>query len=287
MLAVVDPGRRHRSPGRRDRGRRRRGRVGRSRQRAAGAGGGDGGRRRARRRAHQPRVPPRRAGRHVRRPRRVRAGRRPPLQRRRPGRARRRGRPGAAAARMVPLPREDGDGRGRGAVGRPLRQLPAQRRSRGPASTWAATSQLRVRSATDPSRRRRAPAWSGVRASPTSAAARRARARLLRDAGHLPRPALGGRGARPRARATRCVLAAPATSTPSGDRPCPSVAAARPPGSLAAVRPATTLTLALLLVAILVAGVVSLFASERRRFIAAARPTRRDHAGRGGNGRAA
>ena len=142
VLAVVDPGRRHGAAGDRRRGRRRRRRARRARQRPAGPGRGDHRRRRAGRRAHQPRLPPRRAGVDVRRAGRLRPGRRPPLQRRRPRRARpaRRHRP-ADAGHGRPAPRGGRRHPRRGAVGRPVRQLPAQhrpRRARPPASTCGA-----------------------------------------------------------------------------------------------------------------------------------------------------
>ena len=187
VLAVVDPG------------------VGTSRRAVAievagGAGvlvGPDNGllapgrrdrrRRRAGRRAHEPRPPPPGAGRDVRRPRRVRPGRRPPLQRRRPRRAgpARRSRPadaghGPAATRGV---RRDPH---RGAVGRPVRQLPAQRRPRRPHARRRRVvrddrRRAPRRQAGDDVRASSVPARSGSCSTPTACTALGAR------------PALGGR----------------------------------------------------------------------------------------------
>ena len=237
------PRRRHRAAGRGGRGRRRRGRARRPRQRAAGAGGGDGRRRRAGRRAHQRRrtscdAPGATfAGRDVFAP-----GRRPPLQRRRPRRARRAGRPGRRCCPgMVPLARpEDGGARRRGAVGRPLRQRPAQRRPRRPrpAGATACASGCGEASVAPPSPR------------PYGDARRRGDrpgGRLLRAAGRGARPPLGGRRAGPRPgrrRAARAPLDDEGDGRPTG-RPRPMATAARAPaahaGSLPrSVRPATT-----------------------------------------------
>ena len=132
VLAVVDPGVGTAARGDRRRGRRRRRRARRPRQRAAGPRRRHRRRRRAGRRADQPGVPPRR-----------RAGRRSPV-----ATCSRRSPPTSATAStspssarsldtallmpgMVALPREEDDGIARrGPLGRPVRQLPAQRRPR-------------------------------------------------------------------------------------------------------------------------------------------------------------
>ena len=204
-----------------------------------------------------PDVPPRRARRDVRRPRRLRPGRRPPVQRRRPRRARRpRSTPTLLLPGIVPLPRDEGDGLARrGAVGRPLRQLPAQRRPR------RARRLGRRGVAVARRRRRRASPRSATTFADARPGALGLVARLATACCALvPRPALGGRAS--------CGLGAgdagacsgrdrPTASRSRRPRPASPGPGARRPVALTPMRPATTLTLGLLLVAILVAGVIA------------------------------
>ena len=132
VLAVVDPGVGTERRGRRHRGRRRAELPRRPRQRAAGQRGRHVRRGHRRRRAHQPRLPAARP-RARRSPGATSSPRPPPTSAPAcpsPSSARRSTRSSLLPG-LLPLTREeDGARRGRGAVGRPLRQLPAQRRPR-------------------------------------------------------------------------------------------------------------------------------------------------------------
>ena len=182
-----------------------------------------GGRHRARRARPTPTYQLRRPGPDLRRSRRVRPGRRPPL----PRRAARassgpRSTPSSLLPGLLPVARdEDGAARRRGALGRPVRQLPAQRRSRRRRAVRRAGSSCR--SAT----------WSArpTAPPPTRSIARRRgrpRRRQLRHALGGGRPPLGGGGARHarrhrgpssrprRRRRRRRSPSAPVTLTPQG-----------------------------------------------------------------------
>ena len=165
-------------------------------------------------------------------------------------RARRRGRPGVAACPApCRCPATTATRRRRGAVGRPVRQLPAQRRprrSRRSTCVRRRRAAVSCASATRPRRRRVGRTRrSSRRTSPPSAAASRAGARLVRDAGGLPRPALGRRGARPRRRRPgRCSTPLDRSHRRQRHRVTLRADRADRVGSLRGMRPATTLTLA-------------------------------------------
>ena len=189
----------------------------------AGAVAMSGGRHRGRR-ADQPRLPAAGARADLRRPRRVRPRRRPPLPRRaaRRARARRSTRCRCCPASLPAHPRGGRRPRRRGAVGRPLRQLPAQRRPRRGRPRSAPSVQLRwgddVRTADA------APTYEGIDAGPG-----RPRRRQLR---HARRSASAGGPPPPSSRmpvGTEVTLSAPADDDAAPRRrPSPSPS---PPGA--------------------------------------------------------
>ena len=187
-------------------------------------------------------------------------GRRPPLQRRRSGRARPRGRHRRCCCRASCRcrARRGRRDRRRGAVGRPLRQLPAQRRARttclrrGPATCSCASARKPSRPAV----------WCATPCAPRSFAALGPgqlgpRARLVRHAGDLPRPALGGRGARARRRRPGGARRARATTAAGRHRGAVRAPHRRPVAS-ARCAPRPRSRSACCWRSILVAGIISL-----------------------------
>ena len=175
--------------------------LARPRQRPARTGGGDGRRRHPRGRAHESRLPAAGAGADLRRPRHPRARGGQPRRRRRPRRPRARSRPRGPRARPRVAPRAARGRRDRGGsvVGRPVRELPAQRRPR--------CARSRGHRARRPGRG--APAHRGAGRA-VGAHVRRSETvrvggarRLLRPAVARARPGVGGRRARPQSRQRR------------------------------------------------------------------------------------
>ena len=173
-------------------------------------------------------------------------------------RARPRGRHGVAAAGDRPAAaggrRRD---RRRGAVGRPLRQLPTQRRARRPAGGVDRRRPVADRLAHRADRRCDAPRRTRRAASPPSAPV--SLASCSTRTGCWRSASTGAR--RPRSSAsspaTRCCSPALEDPQPGCHRGVLRAPPRRPVAS-SAMRPATTLTLGLLLAAILIAGIISL-----------------------------